>query len=188
MGKLIYSMFTSLDGYAADTDGSSDWGGALDPVLHDFVSDQSRSVGTYLYGRRMYETMSFGETALDTPDPPDFVRHYAAVWQAADKVVYSTTLDAPTTRRTTVERAFDPVAVRVQVDALDHDVTIDGPTLAAQALRAGIVDEVQPYVAPVSVGGGLRFWPDDVRLDLDLVEQRAFGNGTVWSRYAVRRG
>ncbi|MDC7120424.1 dihydrofolate reductase family protein [Cellulomonas fimi] len=188
MGKLIYSMFSSLDGYAADADGSSDWGGALDPVLHDFVSDQSRSVGTYLYGRRMYETMSFWETALDTPDPPDFVRHYAEVWQAADKVVYSTTLDAPTTRRTTVERTFDPAAVRAWVDTLDHDVTIDGPTLAAHALRAGIVDEVQPYVAPVSVGGGLRFWPDDVRLDLDLVEQRAFGNGTVWSRYAVRRG
>lgn len=188
MGKLIYSMFTSLDGYAADTTGSSDWGGALDPTLHDFVSDQSRSVGTYLYGRRMYETMSFWETALDAPDPPDFVRHYAEVWQAADKVVYSTTLDAPTTRRTTVERTFDPAAVRSWVDALDHDVTVDGPTLAAHALRAGIVDEVQPYVAPVSVGGGLRFWPDDLRLDLDLVEQRAFGNGTVWSRYALRRG
>lgn len=186
MGKIVYSMFVSLDGYASDADGSSDWGGALDPALHDFVSDQSRSVGTYLYGRRMYETMSFWETALDAPDPPDFVRTYARVWQAADKVVYSTTLDAPTTARTRVERTFDPQAVRAWADGLDHDVTVDGPTLAAHALRAGIVDEVQPYLAPVSVGGGLRFWPDDVRLDLDLRDQRTFANGTAWLRYAVR--
>lgn len=187
MGRLIYSMFTSLDGYASDASGSSDWGGALDPGLHDFVSEQTRSVGTYLYGRRMYETMSFWETALDAPDAPAFVRTYAEVWQAAHKVVWSTTLDAPTTARTTLERTFDPGAVRARVDALDHDVTIDGPTLAAHALRAGIVDEVQPYLAPVSVGGGLRFWPEGLRLDLDLREERSFGNGTRWLRYAVRR-
>lgn len=187
MGRLIYSMFTSLDGYAADASGSSDWGGALDPRLHDFIAEQSRPVGTYLYGRRMYETMSFWETALDEPDAPEFVRTYAAVWQAADKVVYSRTLAEPTTARTTVERAFDPDAVRARVQGLDHDVTVDGPTLAAQALRAGIVDEVQPYLAPVSVGGGLRFWPEHLALDLELLEQRAFGNGTLWLRYAVRR-
>ncbi|GIG37793.1 dihydrofolate reductase family protein [Cellulomonas pakistanensis] len=187
MGRLIYSMFTSLDGYAADASGSSDWGGALDPRLHDFIAEQSRPVGTYLYGRRMYETMSFWETALDEPDAPPFVRTYAEVWQAADKVVYSTTLAEPTTARTRLERAFDPGAVRAWVDGLDHDVTVDGPTLAAHALRAGIVDEVQPYVAPVAVGGGLRFWPDDLALDLELREQRAFGNGTLWLRYAVRR-
>jgi dihydrofolate reductase len=187
MGRLIYSMFTSLDGYASDTSGSSDWGGAADAELHDFVSEQTRSVGTYLYGRRMYETMSFWETALELPDAPEFVRRYAAVWQAASKVVYSTTLDAPTTARTTLQRTFDPEAVRAEVAALDHDVTVDGPTLAVHALRAGIVDEVQPYVAPVSVGGGLRFWPEGLRLDLDLLEERRFGNGTVWLRYAVRR-
>lgn len=188
MGRLIYSMFTSLDGYAADASDSSDWGGALDPALHDFISEQTRSVGTYLYGRRMYETMSFWETALESPDPPEFVRTYAAVWQAADKVVYSSTLAEPTTARTTVERSFDPEAVRSWVAGLDHDVTVDGPTLAAHALRAGIVDEVQPYLAPVSVGGGLRFWPEGVPLDLELLEQRGFGNGTLWLRYAVRRG
>lgn len=187
MGRLIYSMFTSLDGYASDASGSSDWGGALDPALHDFISEQTRSVGTYLYGRRMYDTMAYWETALEEPDPPEFVRTYARVWQAATKVVYSTTLDAPTTARTTVERAFDPAALRAWVDGLDHDVTVDGPTLAAQALRAGIVDEVQPYLAPVAVGGGLRFWPDGLRLDLDLLEERRFGNGTLWLRYAVRR-
>ncbi|QGQ19059.1 deaminase [Cellulomonas sp. JZ18] len=188
MGRLVYSMFTSLDGYAADASGSSDWGGALDPGLHDFVSERTRSVGTYLYGRRMYEVMSFWETAHEDPDAPDFVRTYADVWQRATKVVYSTTLGAPTTARTTVERTFDPVAVRAWVDSLDHDVTIDGPTLAAHALRAGIVDEVQPYLAPVSVGGGLRFWPDGLRLDMELVEQRAFRNATLWLRYRVRRG
>jgi len=187
MGRLIYSMFTSLDGYASDASGSSDWGGALDPRLHDFVSEQTRSIGTYLYGRRMYDTMSFWETALDDPDAPEFVRTYAGVWQAATKVVYSTTLAAPTTARTTLERTFDPEAVRAAVAALDHDASVDGPTLAAQALRAGIVDEVQPYVAPVSVGGGLRFWPEDLRLDLELLEQRQFENGTLWLRYAVRR-
>lgn len=188
MGRLIYSMFTSLDGCASDRSGSSDWGGALDPELHDFISDQSRDVGTYLYGRRMYETMSFWETALDDPDAPAFVRTYAEVWQAATKVVYSTTLAAPTTARTTLERTFDPAAVRAWVDTLDHDVTVDGPTLAVHALRAGIVDEVQPYLAPVAVGGGLRFWPEDVRLDLELLDERRFANGTLWLRYAARRG
>lgn len=188
MGRLVYSMFSSLDGYASDTSGSSDWGGALDPALHDFVSEQTRTVGTYLYGRRMYQTMTFWETALDLPDAPEFVRTYAAVWQAADKVVYSTTLEQVSSARTRLERSFDPVAVRAWVDGLDHDVTIDGPTLAAEALRAGIVDEVQPYLAPASVGGGLRFLPADLRLDLDLLDERRFGNGTLWLRYGVRRG
>lgn len=187
MGHLVYSMITSLDGYASDASGSSDWGGALDPELHDFVSEQSRTFGTYLYGRRMYETMTFWETALELPDAPDFVRRYAEVWQAATKVVYSTTLEAPTTARTTVERTFDPEAVRAFVDAADHDVTIDGPTLAAHALRAGIVDEVQPYLSPVAVGGGLRFWPEGLRFDLELLDQRSFANGSIWLRYAVRR-
>lgn len=187
MGRLIYSMFTSLDGYASDTSGNSDWGVATDAELHGFVSEQTRSVGTYLYGRRMYDTMSYWETALDEPDQPEFVRRYAAVWQAASKVVYSTTLAAPTTARTTVERTFDPEVVRDSVAALDHDASIDGPTLAAQALRAGIIDEVQPYIAPVSVGGGLRFWPEGLQLDLELLEERRFANGTLWLRYAVRR-
>lgn len=186
MGRLIYSMFTSVDGFAADSDGTSDWGGATDPTLHDFIAEQTRDVGTYLYGRRMFETMSFWETAAELPDAPPLVLHYARVWQAADKVVFSRTLDAVTTGRTRLEREFDPAAVRAWVDAQDRDVTIDGPTLAAQALRAGIVDEVQPYLAPVAVGGGLRFWPQGVRLDLDLVEQRTFDNGTQWLRYRVR--
>ncbi len=182
MGRLIYSMFTSLDGYAADSTSGSTWGGALDPALHDFIAEQTRSVGTYLYGRRMYETMTFWETA---PPEPAFVRHYAEVWRAAQKVVYSRTLSEVTTARTRLERAFDPVAVRAWVDGLDHDVTIDGPTLAAQALRAGIVDEVQPYLAPVAVGGGLRFWPGGLWLDLELLDERAFTHGTRWLRYRI---
>ena len=182
MGRLIYSMFSSLDGYAADATGSAEWGGALDPALHDFVAEQTRSVGTYLYGRRMYETMTFWETA---PAEPEFVRHYAEVWRAAQKVVYSRTLVETTTEHTRLERDFDPVAVRAWVDQLDHDVTIDGPTLAAQALRAGIVDEVQPYLAPVAVGAGLRFWPDGLRLELELLDERAFTQGTRWLRYRV---
>lgn len=185
MGRLIYSMFSSLDGYAADASGSSEWGGALDPVLHDFIAEQTRTVGTYLYGRRMYDTMTFWETA---PAEPEFVRRYAQVWQAARKVVFSRTLTEVTTARTRLEREFDPVAVRAWVDGLDHDVTIDGPTLAAQALRAGIVDEVQPYLAPVAVGGGLRFWPENLRVDLELLDERAFTRGTRWLRFRVVGG
>lgn len=186
MGRLIYSMITSLDGYASDTSGSSDWGGA-DADLHTFVAEQMAGVGTYLYGRRMYDVMSYWETALDEPDQPPAGQEFARVWQSAAKVVYSTTLDGPTTARTTVERDFDPVEVRRRVDALDHDVTIDGPTLAAQALRAGIVDEVQPYVAPVVVGGGRPFYPLDLRLDLELLDEHRFTSGSVWLRYRVRR-
>lgn len=182
MGRLIYSMLTSLDGYASDAGGSSDWGGA-DAQVHEFISREMGSVGTYLYGRRMYETMVFWETVLEQPDVPGFAREFAEVWQAADKVVYSTTLDAPRSARTRLERDFDPVAVRAFVDGLDHDVTIDGPTIAAHALRAGIVDEVQPLVCPVSVGGGRPFLPTGLRLDLALLDEHRFANGVVWLRY-----
>lgn len=188
MGRLIYSMLTSLDGYSTDAAGGIDWERAADAELHDVVSERSTTVGTYLYGRRTYEMMTFWETAHDVPEHPDFVRRFAASWQAATKIVYSTTLEAPTTARTTLERSFDPAAVRTVVSGLDHDVTIEGPTLAAQALRAGIVDEIQPYVVPVVTGGGLRFLPDGLDLDLDLLEQQQLGSGTLWLRYAVRRG
>lgn len=186
MGRLIYSMITSVDGYVSDPDGGIDWGGA-DADLHEFVAEQVAGVGTYLYGRRIYDLMTFWETAQDVPDAPPSVREFARVWQAADKVVYSRTLDDVTTARTTLERDFDPAEVRRRVDALDHDVTIEGPTLAAHALRAGIVDEVQPYVAPVALGGGARFLPADLRLDLALVDEHRLPNGTIWLRYDVAR-
>lgn len=187
MGRLIYSMLTSLDGFCTDSSGGYDWERAADAELHDAVVEHTGSVETYLFGRRMYEVMTFWETALDLPDLPDHVRRYATSWQAASKVVYSETLAAPVTRRTTLERSFDPEAVRAFVDSQDSDVSIEGPTLAAHALRAGIVDEIQPYVVPVAVGGGSRFLPEGLELDLDLLEERRLSSGTLWLRYSVRR-
>lgn len=187
MGRLIYSMISSLDGYASDASGNTDWGASADEQLHDFIAEKFASATTYLYGRRIYEMMTFWETALDDPSHPDFVRRFATVWQSAEKIVYSTTLDSTSTAKTTLERTFYPQAVRAMVDALDHDVTIEGPTLAAHALRAGIVDEVQPYVSPVSVGDGLRFLPADLPLNLDLLDDHRFDSGVVWLRYAVRK-
>jgi dihydrofolate reductase len=186
MGRLIYSMITSADGYVSDPDGGIDWGGA-DATLHDFISEKMARVGTYLYGRRIYELMAFWETAQDEPEAPPSVVEFARVWQEADKVVYSRTLDAVGTARTTLERDFDPVEVRRRVDALDHDVTIEGPTLAALALRAGIVDEVQPYGAPVVLGGGQPFYPAGLHLDLELLDEHRFASGMLWLRYGVRR-
>lgn len=184
MGRLIYSMMTSLDGYVSDADGRFDWS-APDEELHTFVNDHFRSVGTYLYGRRMYETMVYWETADAEPDQPPVVLDYARTWQAADKIVYSTTLAEPASERTRIERSFDPEAVRRLKAESDHDLSVDGPVLAAQAIRAGLVDEIQPIVTPVIVGGGHRFFPDDAHVDLELLDERRFGNGVVLLRYAA---
>ncbi|MFC7878897.1 dihydrofolate reductase family protein [Isoptericola sp. NPDC057391] len=185
MGRLVYSMITSLDGYATTPDG--DLGAAAeDPEVHTFVGDVFRDVGTYLYGRRMYETMVFWETADQDPDAPPHIVQYAHDWQATDKVVYSTTLEAVSSARTRIERTFDPQAVRRLKAQSDHDLTVDGPTLAAQAIRAGLVDEYHLFVTTSVVGGGTRFFPDGVRLDLDLVEERSFANGLLYARYRTR--
>ncbi|QYG92474.1 dihydrofolate reductase family protein [Iamia sp. SCSIO 61187] len=182
MAKLIYSMITSLDGYAVAAEG--DLGrGADDEEVHTFVGDVFRPVGTFLYGRRMYETMLFWETVHTEPDVPPHILRYADDWKAADKVVYSTTLESVSSARTRIERTFDPDAVRRLKAEADADLTVDGPTLAAQAIRAGLVDEYHLFVTTSVVGGGTRFFPDGVRLDLDLVEQRAFASGLVYARY-----
>jgi dihydrofolate reductase len=177
---LVYSAIASLDGYVVDASGSFDWA-APDEEVHAAVNDAERGIGTYLYGRRMYEVMTFWETA-DDDDP--VMRDYAAIWQAADKVVYSTTLPAVTTARTRLERAFDPDAVRAL--AADGVVSIGGPTLAAHALRAGLVDECHLYVVPEVVGGGTPWLPDDVRISLDLLDVRRFASGVVHLSYGVR--
>ncbi len=187
MGKLIYSMITSLDGYVNDSDGQFDWA-TPDEELHAFINERSRSLGTYLCGRRMYEVMSYWETAHTEPNQPPVFLDYARIWQAADKVVYSTTLTEVVSERTRIERAFDPDAVRRLKAESALDLSVDGPHLAAQAIRAGLVDEYQLYVAPVVVGEGTRFFPDDVRVDLELLEERRFGNGVVTLRYAARGG
>ena len=182
MAKLIYSVIASLDGYVADEDGSFDWA-APDEEVHRFVNDLERPVGTYLMGRRMYEVMRYWETADTVPDQPAHMVDFARVWQDADKVVYSRTLEEPSTARTRVERDFDPDAVRRLKAAADRDLTVGGPALAAEALAAGLVDECHVFLAPILVGGGTRAFPDKLRVPLELLEERRFGNGTVYLRY-----
>jgi dihydrofolate reductase len=185
MANLTYSAIASLDGYIADEDGKFDWA-APDEEVHRFVNDLERSVGTYLFGRRMYEVMAFWETAHTLPDQPPFEQDFAQIWQAADKVVYSRTLETPSSARTRIERDFDPEAVRQMKAAAERDLTIGGPELAAQAIKAGLVDEFQLFLTPVVVGGGKRALPDDVRLNLDLSDERRFGSGVVYLNYRTR--
>jgi dihydrofolate reductase len=182
MAKLVYSVIASLDGYVADEDGNFDWA-APDEEVHRFVNDLERPVGTYLMGRRMYEVMRPWETADTVPDQPAHMVDFARVWQDADKVVYSRTLEEPSTARTRIEREFDPEAVRRLKAAADRDLTVGGPALAAQALAAGLVDECHVFLAPILVGGGNRAFPDKLRVPLELLEERRFGNGTVHLRY-----
>ena len=182
MAKLIYSMITSLDGYAKAAEG--DLGrSAEDPEVHTFIGDVFRHVGTFLYGRRMYETMIFWETVHIQPDVPPHILQYADDWKAAEKIVYSTTLESVSSAKTRIERTFDPEAVRKLKAESDHDLSIDGPNLAAQAIAAGLVDEYRLFLTTSVVGGGTRFFPDGVRLDLDLIEHRSFDNGLIYARY-----
>ena len=186
MGKLIHSMLTSLDGYTEDEHGRFGWGAPQDEEVHSFINALASSIGTYLYGRRMYETMVYWETAHTIPGQPQFVLDWARQWQAAKKIVYSRTQAEPRSARTHIEREFDPDAVRrLKADA-QHDISVDGPELAGQAIRAGLVDEFQMIVCPVIVGGGKRFFPDGVRLDLELLEERRFASGVLILRYGVR--
>ena len=184
MARLIYSAIASLDGYTADASGKFDWA-APGPDVHAFVNDLEREVGTYLYGRRMYETMAVWET-MDVSGEPEVMRDYAAIWRAADKVVYSRTLAEAATPRTRIEHEFDPEAVRSMKAAAARDLGVGGPGLAAHALRARIVDEIQLFLVPVVVGGGTRALPGDLRLDLELTGERRFGSGVVYLRYQSR--
>jgi dihydrofolate reductase len=183
VAKLIFSAITSLDGYAVDADGNFDWA-APDEQVHAFVNDRERPIGTYLYGRRMYQTMKAWQTMHEVPDQSEVTYDYARIWQAADKVVYSQALSGPETPRTRIERRFDPEAVRQLLTSAERDVSIGGPTLAANALRAGLVDEVQQFICPVAVGGGMPFLPPGVWLELELLDERRFDSGVVYLRYA----
>lgn len=184
MAKLIYSAITSLDGFVADESGSFDWS-VPDEQVHAFVNDLERTIGTYLYGRRLYEVMVAWET-LDTADQPPAAHDFAEIWRAADKVVYSTTLEAVSSARTRIERAFDPATVRQLKASAERDITVGGPDLAAQALRAGLVDELHLFVSPIVVGGGTQSLPGNVRVELELVDEHRFGNGVVHLHYRVR--
>jgi dihydrofolate reductase len=181
MAKLIYSMIASLDGYVADEHGNFDWA-APDEEVHAFVNDLERPIGTYLYGRRIYEVMAVWETLSD---PSPVMLDFAQIWRAADKIVYSTTLETASSARTRIERAFEPDAVRQMKAAAQRDITVAGPNLAARALADGLVDECHMFISPIVVGGGTRSLPDGVRVKLELLDERRFGNGVVYLRYRV---
>ena len=182
MARLIYSAILSLDGYTSDADGRFEWA-APDEEVHAFVNELERPVGTYLYGRRMYETMRSWETAHTLAGRRPVSLDFARIWQAADKIVYSTTLQTADTARTSLERDFDPAQVRKLKETAGRDLAVGGAQLAGQAIAAGLVDEYQLFLVPAVVGGGTRALPDQVRLKLTLAQERRFGCGTVYLCY-----
>jgi dihydrofolate reductase len=184
MAKLIYSAIASLDGYVEDEHGGIDWA-APDDEVHAFVNDLERSVAAFLYGRRMYETMVFWETAGTGPDDAAVSRDFAEIWRAAEKIVYSRTLQTVSSARTRIERDFEPDAIRRLVETSEADLTVGGAELAGEAMRAGLVDECQLLVAPIVVGGGKRALPDGILARLELLDERRFGSGVVYLRYRV---
>jgi dihydrofolate reductase len=186
VAKLIYSAIASLDGYVADEDGHFEWA-APDEEVHAFINDLERPVGTYLYGRRMYDVMVFWETAHTLPGEPLVVQDFAELWRAADKIVFSRTLEAAVSARTRIERDFDPDAVRQLKAQAVRDISLGGPDLAAQAFRAGIVDECHLFLTPVIVGGGTPALPDGVRVELELLGERRFRSGVVHLHYRVTK-
>lgn len=187
MAKLIYSAITSLDEYVADERGKFDWA-APSAEVHAFVNDLERRIGTYLYGRRMYEVMKYWETAPTTGSGTREMLDYAKIWKAAEKVVYSTSLESVTTAKTRIERRFDAEAVRRMKAEASRDLSVGGPHLAAEALGAGLVDEIHLFLTPVILGGGNRALPDGVRTGLELLDQRRFENGVVHLHYRVLAG
>jgi dihydrofolate reductase len=186
MARLIYTAITSLDGYIEGPDGRFEWG-VPDEEAHAFINDLARPIGTYLYGRRMYEVMAGWETDRTLAEHSPAMRDFAEIWRAADKLVYSTTLEAVSTRRTRLERRFDPAAIRTLKTEAGADLAVGGPELAGHAFDAGLVDECHLFLAPVIVGGGKRGLPAGVRLDLELIHERRFAGGMVFLHYGVRR-
>jgi dihydrofolate reductase len=185
VARLIYTAITSLDGYIEDRDGKFDWA-EPDEEVHAFVNELERPVGTHLYGRRMYETMVPWESRPDLARQPPVVRDFAEIWQAADKIVYSKTLPTASSARTRIERDFDPEAVHRLKATAARDLTVGGAELAARAIEAGLVDEYHLFLVPVVVGGGKASLPDDVRVSLELLDERRFSNGTVYLHYRTQ--
>jgi dihydrofolate reductase len=184
MAKLIYSAICSLDGYVADAEGNFDWS-APDDEVHRFVNDLERPIGTYLYGRRMYGVMVYWETAPTRAEEPSAMEEYAEIWQAADKIVYSRSLEKVSSAKTRIERDFDAKAVRQLKEAATRNLSVSGPTLTALALTMGLIDECHLFFSPIVVGGGTRALPDNVRVELELLDERRFGNGVVHLHYRV---
>lgn len=184
MAKLLYTAITSLDGCVADEQGNFDWS-VPDEEVHRFINDLEREIGTYLFGRKLYEVLVAWEDFPDLAAQPAYIQDYAKIWQAADKIVYSTTLKGVSSQRTRLERRFDPDDVRKMKGEAAQAISIGGPTLAAQALKAGLVDELQTFLNPAVVGGGTAWLPANLRLDLELVAERRFANGVVFLHYRV---
>lgn len=184
MAKLIYSAIASVDGYVEDEQGNFGWAGPDDEV-HAFVNDLERAVGTYLYGRRMYQTMVFWETVSTGPDQSAVSRDFAEIWRAAEKVVYSRTLQTVSSARTRIERDFDPAAIQRLIETSGADVTVGGAELAGEAMRAGLVDECHLLLAPIIVGGGKPALASKILARLELLDTRRFGGGVVHLRYRV---
>jgi len=185
LAKLIYSAIASLDGFVADREGSFAWS-APDEEIHGAVNDLMRSVGTHLLGRRMYDVLVAWET-IDTAAASSAVREFAELWRASDKIVYSTTLEEAATARTRIERRFDPGEVERLKATASRDLSIGGPSLAAQAIRANLVDDIHLFLNPIIVGGGTRALPDDAELKLELLDERRFRGGVVSVSYRVDR-
>jgi dihydrofolate reductase len=182
MAKLIYTALMSLDGYVADENGNFDWA-EPDEEVHTFINELERQVGTYIFGRRLYEVMLAWEDPRAFASQPQYIQDFAAIWQAADKIVFSRTLETVSSARTRIERDFDPEAIRQMKASAERDIAVGGPDLAAQAFAAGLVDECHVFIAPVVVGGGKRALPHHGRLRLELLDERRFGNGVAYLRY-----
>ncbi len=187
MAHLIYSAISSLDGYIEDKDGNFDWA-APDEEVHGFINDLERSAGTHLYGRRMYETLTVWETDPNLAAESPLLGDFAAIWQAADKIVYSKTLQAVSTRKTRLERNFNPTDIQRLKETAEQDILIGGPELAAHAFRSGLIDECHLFLTPIIVGGGKQSLPDNVRLELELLDERRFHSGVVFLHYRTRQG
>jgi dihydrofolate reductase len=185
MAKLIYGVISSVDGYVADAEGHFEWS-APDEEVHRFVNDLERPIGTHLYGRRMYEVMRYWETAPTGDAEPSAEQEYAKIWQAADKIVYSKSLKQVSSARTSIQREFDPEAIQQLKTAVARDISVGGPTLAAQALKLGLVDECRLFLSPIVVGAGNPALPDNVRLVLELLDERRFSNGVVHLHYRFK--
>ena len=183
MSRLVFAALTSIDGYMADEAGNFDWA-MPNGEEHQFVNDLQRDIGLHLYGRRMYDVLVAWET-MEIENEPEWIADYARIWRAADKVVYSATLEDAPSARTRIEREFNPEEIRRRKEADGPDMLIGGPTLAAAAFAASLIDELHLFLAPVAVGGGLRALPEGVRLDLELTGERRFGNGVVYHGYRL---
>ena len=184
MAKLIFAAITSLDGYVADADGNFDWSMPSEEV-HRFVNNLEAGIGTYLYGRRMYEVMRYWETASTGNGEESAEQEFAKLWQRADKIIYSRSLERASTAQTRIQREFEPEAIRQLKATAARDISVGGPTLAAQTMRLGLVDEYHLFLSPIVVGGGTQALPDNVRIQLELLDEGRFGNGVVHLHYRI---